>query len=544
MRLLNAHNLELVNFEGQNIPSYIILSHTWGKEEVTFKDLSKNHFRHKDGFSKIEGCRLLALQYYRHWLWVDTCCIDQSSSAELSEAINSMYKWYQQADFCVAYLADVTKIPYPTLYQDRDFRKSRWFTRGWTLQELLAPKIVRFYDASWRFIDLRNNLSGLISEITGISADVIDSPDMAEQQNIALKFSWASRRETSREEDMAYCLMGLFGVNMPLLYGEGGVKAFHRLQNELMKDQYDHSILAWGLTPGTNAPPYQSRMYLLAPSPASFHGWNTRVKSLPPEVTHYNPTNLGLLITLPIIFLSDDFGLGILECENDVEVTRIALPLSIRHRIDAVSVGKRCRGVSPFFIPKLAIQKARRITLYLRDGNAMPSRVKYLDFGWSALSKFGYELAEYFPPHAFDQISFFDGKLSTMDQDLLMWFRCDDSDDIFILYRPSRHPPVQNSTEAWSGYVAIGTRPNSYKSRRQQVARPVTLWELLSQPDFNKVHFEKAEKLVRWNEYVDVLVKDPDEYITKGVRFSFSSQTWPLFITFNYFPLRNPFVHF
>lgn len=170
---------------------------------MTFEDLLKNDHKHKRGYSKIEECRRLTISHYCDWFWVDTCCIDKSSSAELSEAINSMYAWYQRAENCIVYLADVPNVP---------ISKSRWYSRGWTLQELLAPSWVEFYDASWKYIGTRDSMLNLISETTGIGTVFLEYRYKIKKASIALKLSWASQRQTSREEDMAYCLMGLLDV--------------------------------------------------------------------------------------------------------------------------------------------------------------------------------------------------------------------------------------------------------------------------------------------------------------------------------------------
>ena len=177
------------------------------------------------------------------YIWVDTCCIDKSSSAELSEAINSMYKWYQNAEKCYAYLADV-----PTgadLWpKQSSFRRSRWFTRGWTLQELIAPSNLIFYSAEWLYLGTRYVLSSLLTEITGVDYTILAGARGIENASIAKKMSWASNRVTTRVEDIAYCLMGLFAVNMPMLYGEGD-RAFIRLQEEIIKNSDDQSLFAW-----------------------------------------------------------------------------------------------------------------------------------------------------------------------------------------------------------------------------------------------------------------------------------------------------------
>lgn len=246
MRLLHTTKITLSSFEGDSIPPYAILSHTWGNEEVLFQDLLRKDASQLDGlagYSKIRSCCALAASEGHEYVWIDTCCIDKTSSAELSEAINSMYRWYQDAEVCYAYLADVRMIDRGPWCADggRDFRDSRWFTRGWTLQELLAPKDVVFYGSDWQEFGSMSSLIDQISLITGIrQGHLIDISGASAAQ----KMSWASRRKTTRVEDIAYSLMGIFDVNMPLLYGEGK-KAFTRLQHEIVKISHDESIFAW-----------------------------------------------------------------------------------------------------------------------------------------------------------------------------------------------------------------------------------------------------------------------------------------------------------
>ncbi|KAI0868684.1 heterokaryon incompatibility protein-domain-containing protein [Hypoxylon argillaceum] len=195
MRLLHVNSYEIREFVEGNVPDYAILSHTWGEQEVTYKDMKKGNADKLKGYQKILGCcdqsRLDGFEY----VWIDTCCIDKRSSSELSEAINSMYRWYQEARVCYAYLEDVYNVDQDDANHTK-LKSSRWFTRGWTLQELIAPQIV-----------------------------------------------WASKRKATRIEDEAYCLLGLFGVSMPLIYGEGS-KAFRRLQEEIMKQSDDETIFA------------------------------------------------------------------------------------------------------------------------------------------------------------------------------------------------------------------------------------------------------------------------------------------------------------
>lgn len=248
MRLLNTSTLKLREFYDDEIPDYAILSHTWEDGEVSFQEMEKSAsapastvsdglneitrpgtraaFESKSmpGYTKItQFCRLAAAEGW-NYVWVDTCCIDKTSSAELSEAINSMYRWYEEAQVCYVYMTDVSSA------SPQRFQWSRWFTRGWTLQELLAPSTVVFYDKDWIEIGTRWSLRGEISRATGITYESMIRP---KDSSIATKMSWASNRRTTRVEDIAYCLMGLFDINMPLLYGEGQ-KAFMRLQYEIM----------------------------------------------------------------------------------------------------------------------------------------------------------------------------------------------------------------------------------------------------------------------------------------------------------------------
>jgi hypothetical protein len=218
----------------------------------------------------------------------NTVCINKNSSAELSEAINSMFQWYQEAQVCYAYLADVSSDRQGYYVVNAAVRRSRWFTRGWTLQELLAPATVIFLSESWVEIGTKSSFADTISSATGIARS-----DMANfrDANVAVKMSWAANRETTRTEDIAYCLMGLFGVNMPLLYGEGR-NAFIRLQLEILRMSDDETIFAWeGET--------TSNPGLLALSPASFRNCESIRKTVfDKERPEYSMTNKGLRMGL------------------------------------------------------------------------------------------------------------------------------------------------------------------------------------------------------------------------------------------------------
>ncbi|KAK7181529.1 hypothetical protein DPSP01_008925 [Paraphaeosphaeria sporulosa] len=249
MRLINCATLGFEEFIGKQVPPYLILSHTWETYEISYKDYCNiDDLRQESGLhvEKILKTCDIAKEKGYEYVWIDTCCIDKSSSAELTEAINSMFKWYSRAADCIVYLSD-----FDVRDPSADFARCRWFTRGWTLQELIAPRQVRFYDSRWRYYGRRLNLAPEISRITGIALSVISGHFISRSHSIAERMSWAAHRETTREEDLAYCLFGIFGVNLPLLYGEGP-RAFMRLQEEILKASADLSIFAWRAeAPGT-----------------------------------------------------------------------------------------------------------------------------------------------------------------------------------------------------------------------------------------------------------------------------------------------------
>ncbi|KAH7122343.1 hypothetical protein B0J11DRAFT_463994 [Dendryphion nanum] len=228
LRLEDDGEFSLTEYLGNNIPRYAILSHTWGAddEEFTFKDLVKGTGKSKVGYSKIQFCAKQAAKDGLQFFWVDTCCIDKSSSTELSEAINSMFHWYHESAKCYVYLPDVL------ISNDGSFQKSRWFTRGWTLQELLAPTSVEFFSAEGERLGDKSSLVQEIHDTTGISIQALQGGPLP-QFSVDERMSWAEGRKTKREEDAAYSLLGIFDVHMSLLYGEGQKKAFIRLRKKI-----------------------------------------------------------------------------------------------------------------------------------------------------------------------------------------------------------------------------------------------------------------------------------------------------------------------
>ena len=287
MRLLHTTTHQLKSFGKCNRPPYAILSHTWGPEgsELLYehvRNLRPGALREKveaPGVAKVVGACDLAKENGFEYVWIDSCCIDKTSSAELSEAINSMFEWYGRSAVCYVYLADVERGE-----EGRSIVDSRWFQRGWTLQELIAPSAVLFLSSSWELLGSRKELAADITATTRIGTDLLDrhlindigdeaSRVLAVQStlrafSVATRMSWAAHRQTTRDEDAAYCLLGLFGVNMPLLYGEGGKSAFVRLQREIVQRiSDDQSILAWDPV----APSIFGRMgFIFGTSPRGF----------------------------------------------------------------------------------------------------------------------------------------------------------------------------------------------------------------------------------------------------------------------------------
>jgi hypothetical protein len=288
MHLVHTTTMKLEHFNNGDNPRYAILSHTWGKEEVTFREMQDlaDSTLTKSGYKKIIGACEQARKWSLDWVWVDTCCIDKSSSAELSEAINSMYGWYQSSDVCFAYLEDVTALTFDQC------RHSRWWSRGWTLQELIAPRHLRFYTANWVWLEERSSCAKYITMWTGIPQAVLNGGD-PRNYSIAQRMHWASSRQTTRTEDMAYCLLGLLDVYIPLLYGEGK-RAFARLQEEVIRLSADQSIFAWSFDTN-DIDPVSTVAGVLADSPTAFASCSD-VPVMLAENAPFTMTNLGLNI--------------------------------------------------------------------------------------------------------------------------------------------------------------------------------------------------------------------------------------------------------
>ncbi|KAJ1328947.1 HET domain-containing protein [Microdochium nivale] len=384
MRLINTNTRVLEEHNGSKIPKYAILSHRWGDQELSLQDFQSTVVRaSRAGYAKIDAACDQSLEQDINYLWVDTCCIDKTSSAELTESINSMFRWYADASVCFAYLADIEATPGDAVLAG--IKGSDWFSRGWTLQELLAPQRVEFFDKHWVRISTRDDMADEISEATSISQRyLLDTPREISRQDfiagatIAERMSWAASRTTTRKEDQAYCLLGLFGVNMPLIYGEGE-HAFIRLQEVILSRRQDPTLLAWNFRAERDLPvhnghelqhvskittawkfllgrlhPWYFRKYhprressggILSLSPQNFESCSALLpnRSLKLE---WRIIPQGLQLTLPLSGSKDDTGLmyAVIPCHSPQYPTSLlAIPVSLMgdgsfHRVQAESI--------------------------------------------------------------------------------------------------------------------------------------------------------------------------------------------------------------
>lgn len=252
MRLLEARkdgHLTLKSFSGE-VPPYAILSHTWGADEteVSFKDIvHAQAYRCKNGFAKIEFCRQQSRKDGIDHFWVDTCCINKADAVELQTAITSMYRWYREARKCYVFLSDVSHAHYQennaTLHQEASLKYSRWFTRGWTLQELIAPTVVEFYSQEGTLLGTKETLNITLSRITGIPSSALLHQKELSAFTVAKRMSWVKLRSTTKPQDKVYCLFGLFGVSTFINYGEDQDTAYARLADAIT-DRYQRREFA------------------------------------------------------------------------------------------------------------------------------------------------------------------------------------------------------------------------------------------------------------------------------------------------------------
>lgn len=307
MRLINVDTFKQQDrFEHNKIPPYAILSHRWGDDEVLYQAyintsqtdlhdrLSSPGTGRDAGFSKIAGACVQTKKANLKWLWIDTCCIDKPNSTELSRSINSMFKWYEAAQVCFVYLADVDSRK-PGVANA--IQNSAWFTRGWTLQEMLASRSLQFFEANWQPLGSGRDLAPLLSKGARISEKHLVDFRTA---SIAQKMSWMASRVTTEEEDTAYCMLGIFDLNMELLYGEGK-KAFTRLEELIVTKSSDESIFAW------RSPKFESAG-LLAPWPDCFRD-SGDVVLRPDKISYaradFQMTGQGLRFPAPMYLVYD-----------------------------------------------------------------------------------------------------------------------------------------------------------------------------------------------------------------------------------------------
>lgn len=344
MYLINAETLQLEYYPYQiQRPVYIILSHTWDDDEVTYQDMQLKTRETKGGWHKIaQTCRLARDSGCTH-AWVDTCCINKESSAELSEAINSMFRWYREAKLCLVYLHDLSPLPDP----EKRLAACKWWTRGWTLQELLAPSELWFLNQDWTYIGPRRSLVSVVAQISRVPDLVLTGERNLPGIPVAQRMSWAAGRDTSRPEDKAYCLLGIFDVNMPLLYGEGE-KAFHRLQEEVIKRSNDLTVFA------------HSGSEIIAKRPADFsnsHG-----------VTPYTFDRLDFMITNQGLRFNGDVPLrfGSIRKQEGYQANyAYVLQLGYDTEADLEHVGICLRKIGPTIFHKIAdIPLARTKTTF------------------------------------------------------------------------------------------------------------------------------------------------------------------------------------
>jgi Heterokaryon incompatibility protein (HET) len=393
MYLLDASKFTLHYFSEPNIPQYAILSHRWDPVEISFADIQSNKkVQELAGFSKIKGCCTQARLDGWQYAWIDSCCIDKSSSSELSEAINSMFLWYSKAQVCYAYLNDVParadgpvsggsylldcradKTKSADSLFDSRIRTSKWFSRGWTLQELLAPEFVTFFSREWKEIGTKRSLKDAISYTTGIRPEYLVGFASFLDASIAERMSWASRRVTSRVEDVAYCLLGLFGVNMPPLYGEGA-NAFIRLQLEIMRTTNDETLFAWTTDTGEDVA-YKGGV--LAHSPAAFrYSGNVRASLFDKNRPPFQVTNRGLLMNVVLFspendaedYMESDHFVMILNCSRNDSDDYLSILLQKAEENQYVRV-------RPEALPSWNREMGRRIgteEIFLKQSSAVP----------------------------------------------------------------------------------------------------------------------------------------------------------------------------
>jgi hypothetical protein len=505
MRLLNARTKQFEEFYDE-VPRYAILSHTWGPDELTFKHMEQKGYVPS---TKIDGCCKQALEDGLNFVWVDTCCIDKSSSAELSEAINSMWEWYRRSRVCYAYLSDV---PPDTVVEETysNLAQSRWFTRGWTLQELIAPEEVIFYDEAWNRIGRKSRsyndqkFTKRLRQITGISAQVLAEPSSFRDYSVAQRMSWASNRTTTRLEDCAYSLLGLFEINMPLLYGEGN-RAFQRLQEEILRVSDDESLFAWGkshqlvelLQPDDRAQSHS----LFARGPYDFSLCGSMVRATPAGLRpfHYTMTNKGLYIETSLCYLPIQGGIAFarVNCaESPSTRTEEILAIALVQSKENDMIFSKPYNTRPICLPSNLFSNVGHIYLHRSLGHrrerVFSSLQVQLSFG--LLDK--YIISELYPP---DWLAIFKETGDLWGQELET-LQSGHQDILFLV----DHTDWKRFA-VWIDYSFLLRRhilePRELKCRVASVEGDKTLAELLLRQSVSTSPIEKA---LDWKEVLDL----------------------------------------
>ncbi|KAJ8454213.1 hypothetical protein ONZ45_g19390 [Pleurotus djamor] len=313
---------------------FAILSHRWEDEELLYADMRSlsGLAMKKKGYAKFTSFVEAAKVYGCRYVWVDTFCINKDSSAELDESIRSMYNWYKSSHVCIVYLAG-DQDSYPPDGNDLRSWNDEWFNRGWTLQELLAPKRLKFFWKDWSRVDdtpydLIRDPDEQVQSPSKFKASVIErgagmsNYDLLNYkpspENAHLVFQWITQRRTTRPEDLAYCMIGLLDLQLPIAYGEGEERAFYRLQMECVQNTDNRSIFKWGST--LQASRWNCMLY---ESPRGIIDDSGEIDALPLFTPHRNKQ-----LNLDPSFTFTNSGLRIMMTMHKVQQVRSSHDLS------------------------------------------------------------------------------------------------------------------------------------------------------------------------------------------------------------------------
>jgi len=428
MYLINVDTLKLETFygEGDAIPPYAILSHTWGPEvsEPSFQDLHSmggniENLRAEVDRTKLLGCCKEAKEQAGvQYIWIDTCCIDKGNTVERDEAINSMFRWYQQANICFAYLVDVHEKDCAT-----EFLNSSWFRRGWTLQELLAPVNLNFYDSQWGFLGPKLEWVDSIQATTGIPVEYLTQAVDFREASIAQRMSWAANRVTTRPEDIAYCLFGIFDIGIDLRYGEGGESAFLRLQRQILIEIQDDTILAWdyGAEHSREMPTAAGTWVgALATSPSAFQNCRNTAKRGFGTTDLKAVDSAGGNLPMTLVIQDTESGaFGLLDCgpafgPDSDKVVAVPLQLSVLSNGTVPDQYVRPVGRRPILMPREEPTAASQSVYIKIKKPPLLSNRKYWIFVHSG-NPIGLEVIDVYPRASWNQVT---RLIQTSDEEL------------------------------------------------------------------------------------------------------------------------------